>query len=118
MTEMAKPARRSMKLRERRAAHGSGHRHRRHPGRRRHGKLGRPGGRWLRPGIPRLVDGGLPLVLSQTFRTLLQSRMQVGLARYAQQYPYIDQLVFEPNALDNKDSLFAGKAELGAVTIR
>jgi len=47
-----------------------------------------------------LAAGGLPAVLSQTFRTLLQSRMQVGLARYAQQYPNIDQLVFEPNAGD------------------
>ena len=50
----------------------------------------------------RLVHGGLPAVLSQTFRTLLQSRMQVGLARYAQQYPDIDQLVFEPNARDGE----------------
>ena len=47
-----------------------------------------------------LATGGLPAVLSQTFRTLLQSRMQVGLARYAQQYPDVDQLVFEPNAED------------------
>jgi predicted acylesterase/phospholipase RssA len=50
----------------------------------------------------RIADGGLPVVLSQTFRTLLQSRMQVGLARYAQQYPDIDQLVFEPNAADGE----------------
>ncbi|MDQ3205662.1 MAG: patatin-like phospholipase family protein [Pseudomonadota bacterium] len=50
----------------------------------------------------RLSAGGLPAVLSQTFRTLLQSRMQVGLARYAQQYPHIDQLVFEPNAEDGE----------------
>lgn len=49
-----------------------------------------------------LAAGGLPAVLSQTFRTLLQSRMQVGLARYAQQYPDIDQLVFEPNAEDRE----------------
>ncbi|MDR0181697.1 patatin-like phospholipase family protein [Lysobacter arvi] len=47
-----------------------------------------------------LAAGGLPAVLSQTFRTLLQSRMQVGVARYAQQYPHIDQLIFEPNAGD------------------
>jgi predicted acylesterase/phospholipase RssA len=47
-----------------------------------------------------LAEGGLPAVLSQTFRTLLQSRMQVGLARYVQQYPGVDQLVFEPNATD------------------
>ncbi|RDZ28345.1 patatin-like phospholipase family protein [Lysobacter silvisoli] len=49
-----------------------------------------------------LAAGGLPAVLSQTFRTLLQSRMQVGLARYAQQYPNIDQLVFEPNPDDGE----------------
>ena len=47
-----------------------------------------------------LAEGGLPAVLSQTFRTLLQSRMQVGLARYVQQYPNVDQLVFEPNETD------------------
>lgn len=40
--------------------------------------------------------------MSQTFRTLLQSRMQVGLAKYAQQYPDIDQLIFEPNANDGE----------------
>jgi predicted acylesterase/phospholipase RssA len=50
----------------------------------------------------RLAEGGLPAVLSQAFRTLLQSRMQVGLAKYAQQYPDIDQLVFEPNADDGE----------------
>jgi NTE family protein len=48
----------------------------------------------------KLSRGGLPVVLSQTFRTLLQSRMQVGLGKYAQQYPATDQLVFEPNADD------------------
>lgn len=50
----------------------------------------------------RLAEGGLPTVLSQTFRTLLQSRMQVGLSRYAHQYPDVDQLVFEPNASDGE----------------
>ena len=50
----------------------------------------------------RLSEGGLPMVLSQTFRTLLQSRMQVGLQRYAQTYPNIDQLVFEPNSDDGE----------------
>lgn len=47
-----------------------------------------------------LVTGGLPTVLSQTFRTLLQSRVQVGLAKYAKQYGHVDQLVFEPDADD------------------
>jgi len=50
----------------------------------------------------RLARGGLPAVLSQTFRTLLQSRMQVGLAKYATQYPNIDQLIFEPNPRDGE----------------
>jgi predicted acylesterase/phospholipase RssA len=53
-------------------------------------------------GLDRLASGGLPVVLSQTFRTLLQSRMQVGLAKYAQQYPGIDQMVFEPNEDDGE----------------
>lgn len=44
-----------------------------------------------------VTEGGLPMVLSQTFRTLLQSRMQVGLAKYAQQYAHSDQLIFEPD---------------------
>ncbi len=53
-------------------------------------------------GMEKLADGGLPVVLSQTFRTLLQSRMQVGLAKYAQQYPDTDQAVFEPNEDDGE----------------
>ena len=53
-------------------------------------------------GMDKLAEGGLPVVLSQTFRTLLQSRMQVGLAKYAQQYPDIDQVVFEPNEDDGE----------------
>jgi hypothetical protein len=41
-------------------------------------------------------------VLSQTFRTLLQSRMQIGLVKHQQQFPDIDQLIFEPNAQDGE----------------
>ena len=51
-------------------------------------------------GDRRIAQAGLPGVLSQTLRTMLQSRMQVGLARYPQQYPHISQVVFEPNAVD------------------
>ena len=36
---------------------------------------------------------------------MLQSRMQVGLARYPGQYPHIDQVVFEPNA-DNRELFY------------
>jgi len=64
-------------------------------------------------GDRRLAEGGLPAVLSQTFRTLLQSRMQVGLAKYTQQYPDVDQLVFEPNAADG-ELFFANAFSFGA----
>ncbi len=49
-----------------------------------------------------LADGGLPAVLSQTLRTLLQSRMQIGMEKYPRQFPNIDQLVFEPNSDDSE----------------
>ena len=49
-----------------------------------------------------LASGGLPAVLSQTLRTLLQSRMQIGMEKYPHRYPDIDQLVFEPNADDSE----------------
>jgi NTE family protein len=49
-----------------------------------------------------LASGGLPAVLSQTLRTLLQSRMQIGMEKYPHQFPNIDQLLFEPNASDSE----------------
>src|SRR5690606_12400514 len=49
-----------------------------------------------------LSGGGLPAVLSQTLRSLLQTRMQIGLEQYPRRYPDIDQLVFEPNAGDSE----------------
>lgn len=55
-----------------------------------------------RYGERQIAQAGLPGVLSQTLRTMLQSRMQVGLARYPQQYPHINQIVFEPNAIDRE----------------
>lgn len=53
-------------------------------------------------GLDRLAEGGLPVVLSQTFRTLLQSRVQVGLEKYARQYPDTDQVVMEPDEDDGE----------------
>jgi NTE family protein len=53
-----------------------------------------------RPQPDSLVTGGLPVVLSQTFRTLLQSRMQVGMAKYMHEYEHTDQVVLEPNPDD------------------
>jgi predicted acylesterase/phospholipase RssA len=47
-----------------------------------------------------LVDRGLAAVLSQTFRTLIHSRLQVGLAAYRERYPDADVLLFEPRRDD------------------
>ena len=43
-----------------------------------------------------LTDRGLPAVLAQTFRTIIHSRMQVGISNYDARYPDRDVLVFEP----------------------
>jgi NTE family protein len=50
--------------------------------------------------IPRLVDGGLPLVLSQTFRSLIHSRLELGMKGYAQSHPGTDIVLFEPDPRD------------------
>ncbi len=47
-----------------------------------------------------LADRGLPTVLAQTFRTLVHSRMGVGLAAYETRYADKDVLVFEPQRDD------------------
>ena len=47
----------------------------------------------LAPGA--LIGGGLPAVLSQTFRTLVHSRLEVGLAAYRDRYPGATVLLFE-----------------------
>jgi predicted acylesterase/phospholipase RssA len=48
----------------------------------------------------RLADRGLPTVLSQTFRTIIHSRMGVGMAAYERRYADRDVLVFEPRRDD------------------
>jgi predicted acylesterase/phospholipase RssA len=50
--------------------------------------------------IPRLIDGGLPVVLSQTFRSLIHSRLELGLKGYAQSHPATDIVLFEPDHRD------------------
>jgi NTE family protein len=50
--------------------------------------------------IPHLVDGGLPLVLSQTFRSLIHSRLELGFKRYEHSHPETDILLFEPDHRD------------------
>ena len=51
-------------------------------------------------GGERLADQGLATVLSQTFRALIQSRMRVGMERYAHEYPGADIVLFEPGRDD------------------
>ncbi|MBM3391983.1 MAG: patatin family protein [Betaproteobacteria bacterium] len=48
----------------------------------------------------RLVDGGLPVVLAQTFRSIIHSRMLVGLSKYKTDYRNADVVLFEPNSDD------------------
>lgn len=50
--------------------------------------------------IPRLVDGGLPVVLSQTFRTMIHSRLQLGMKGYERSHPNTTILLFEPDQRD------------------
>lgn len=49
-----------------------------------------------------LAEGGLPVVLSQTFRALIHSRMKVGMAKYETSYVDRDVILFEPDAGDSK----------------
>jgi predicted acylesterase/phospholipase RssA len=55
-----------------------------------------------RGGRTNVVDGGLPAVLSQTFRSLIHSRMKVGMASYRARYPSADLLLLEPDRHDDK----------------
>jgi len=59
-----------------------------------------------RPSVEKLDHGGLPLVLAQTFRAIIHSRMRVGMEKYRQQYPDADVLLFEPDRED-ADMFFA-----------
>ncbi len=50
--------------------------------------------------IPRIADGGLPGVLSQTFRSMIHSRMELGMKHYERTYPDTDILLIEPDHRD------------------
>jgi len=50
--------------------------------------------------IPKLVDGGLPVVLSQTFRTMIHSRLQLGMKGYERSHPDTTIVLFEPDQHD------------------
>ncbi len=50
--------------------------------------------------IPRIVDGGLPAVLSQTFRSMIHSRLELGIKGYERAYPETDIVLIEPDHRD------------------
>lgn len=64
-------------------------------------KAGRAGDGKFAP----IVHGGLPLVLSQTFRAIIHSRMEAGMSRYAKEFPGADVVLFEP-ARDDADMFY------------
>jgi predicted acylesterase/phospholipase RssA len=50
--------------------------------------------------LGKLVEGGLPVVLAQTYRSIIHSRLGAGLERYKVAYPDTDIILFEPNRSD------------------
>jgi predicted acylesterase/phospholipase RssA len=49
-----------------------------------------------------LTDYGLPIVLGQTLRSLVQSRMLVGMAAYKDRFPRAEILLLEPDRADRR----------------
>lgn len=54
----------------------------------------------VKPRIPKIAAGGLPVVLSQTFRSLIHSRLELGMRNYAHSHPNVDIVFFEPDRRD------------------
>ena len=48
----------------------------------------------------KLLDHGLPSVLSQTFRTLIHSRLEIGMATYETKFKDADVVLLEPHSDD------------------
>ncbi|HXF47515.1 MAG TPA: patatin-like phospholipase family protein [Burkholderiaceae bacterium] len=51
-------------------------------------------------GLDNLVDGGLPVVLAQTFRSIIHSRLDAGMERYKTAYSDTDIVLFQPDRAD------------------
>ena len=49
-----------------------------------------------------LTNNGMPNILSQTYRTMVYSRMKAGMAIYEKEYPGTDIITFEPTRDDAK----------------
>ncbi len=52
--------------------------------------------------VSKLMQGGLPQILSQTFRSMIQSRMNAGFRRYRKSHPDADLMLIEPDRSDEK----------------
>ncbi len=52
--------------------------------------------------IQQLIAGGLPLIMSQTFRALIQSRMEASFKKYYRSHPIADLLLVEPDRGDEE----------------
>jgi predicted acylesterase/phospholipase RssA len=50
--------------------------------------------------IPSIDEGGLPSVLSQTFRSMIHSRMELGMRNYAADFPNTAIMLLEPDHRD------------------
>ena len=50
----------------------------------------------------KLTRGGLPLILSQTFRAMIQSRMEAGFRKYYTSHPFADLVLLEPDRDDEE----------------
>jgi predicted acylesterase/phospholipase RssA len=50
----------------------------------------------------KLINGGLPLILSQTFRALIQSRMKAGFKSYQRSHTKADLILLEPDRGDGE----------------
>lgn len=61
---------------------------------------GAGGERAHRRPLHKIVDGGLPVVISQTFRSIIHSRLGAGMERYRSDYPQTDILLVEPSRAD------------------
>lgn len=50
----------------------------------------------------KLTRGGLPMILSQTFRAMIQSRMEAGFRKYYSSHPFADLVLMEPDRDDEE----------------
>ena len=50
--------------------------------------------------IPSLVEGGFPAVINQTFRSMIHSRLELGMKQYERSYPHTAIVLLEPDQRD------------------